>query len=150
MSLFALNYFILFRTVQTKRGSISVGTVAGCVVGGIIVLILLVLSLVAFKRKRQRQKQSPTLPVLEPFKASPQNFNPESRTRSESPAALVRQLQTALATVVALRQAPAQAAPPTGNMLGTQTTLSESSYDTPPPVYRSHDRRSIRKSPAMI
>ncbi|KAJ7778747.1 hypothetical protein DFH07DRAFT_539291 [Mycena maculata] len=128
-SIFLFDYAV-YTTVEGKS-STAVGTIAGCVVGGIF-LILLVLAFLFFKRRSQKRKSSQVLPVVDPFHNN-SNPPPSSPKKSvvNSRTTLVPELPWALDTVATLQPLPTPSSPSSRYPPG----WSESRYDTPPPVY---------------
>ncbi|KAJ7494419.1 hypothetical protein B0H11DRAFT_935677 [Mycena galericulata] len=142
-SIFLFDYAV-YTTVEDKPDA-DIGTIAGCVFGGILI-ILLALAFVLFKRRRQQRKSSPVLPVIQPFNvASEPKQQPSPPKNSESPvnspAMLVHQFQQALDTVVTLRQTSGtpNLDPPPAVYIGE----SRDRYDTPPPVYQVHGTSGV-------
>ncbi|KAJ7749562.1 hypothetical protein DFH07DRAFT_555138 [Mycena maculata] len=124
-SIFLFDYAV-YTTVEGKP-SMAVGTIVGCVVGGIFT-ILLVLVFLFFKRRNKKRESSPVLSV-EPFHTS----NPPPRLPRKSAVNSQTTLVQALDTGATLRTPPTPGPPSSESR--SPSGRSESRSDTPPPVY---------------
>ncbi|KAJ7184507.1 hypothetical protein C8R46DRAFT_1208700 [Mycena filopes] len=152
-SIFLFDYAV-YTTVEGEDppSHSRVGTIAGCVFGGIFILVV-ILALLVYRRKRRNQNR-PVLPVVRPF---PQDPLPEPKVMTPpsipastdaSTATLVQQLQQVLDTVASLRQTTSEASPTATpvSAVPTYTAGSESQYESPPPLYRSRSTVTVAKS----
>ncbi|KAF7353825.1 hypothetical protein MVEN_01068100 [Mycena venus] len=154
-SIFLFDYAVYTTEEGTPNAHASPGTSAGCVFGGIF-LVLLVLALLRFRKQQQSKKAAPILPVVEPFPQSPAVASGSTTLRpptdlsrnpsSVSPSTLVQQLQQVLDTAVSMRQTTAGERSPQSSSSGILSPVYglENQYDTPPPIYQS--RVSTSKS----
>ncbi|KAJ6500739.1 hypothetical protein C8R45DRAFT_79801 [Mycena sanguinolenta] len=131
----------------------NTGTIAGCVFGGIFLLIL-VLALLRC-RKRRRSRKPPVLPVIEPFPKNPAvdsgstTLAPETTDLSRnpsthSPSTLIHQLRQALDTAVAMGRTPASQSSPQSPSSGIRSHAftSEDPHEPPPYQFRSSTSKS--------
>ncbi|KAF7353824.1 hypothetical protein MVEN_01068000 [Mycena venus] len=153
-SIFLFDYAVYTTEEGTPSPHISSGTspgtIAGCVFGGIF-LVLLFLALLRCRKQRRNKTPPSVLPVVEPFPKSPAVASssttlqpPTNLSRnpsSVSPSTLVRQLQQALDTVVSMRQTTASERSPQSPSSGILSPVSrvENQYDIPPPVYQPRE-----------
>ncbi|KAJ7253311.1 hypothetical protein B0H12DRAFT_593544 [Mycena haematopus] len=156
-SIFLFDYAVYTSVEDTPAPNThnNAGTIAGCVFGGIF-LIVLVLALLRCRKHRRNRKPPPVLPVIEPFPPSPaaysgsttlapQMTNLSRNPSTNSPSTLIHQLRLALDTAVSMKQSAVSPRSPQSPSSGVRTHAVESEdRHTPPPLYQARNNNTSK------